>query len=192
MIPTRGNHDGGPLYKEIFDLSKDETCYYLCNLSKDVALITLDTNIAASGLQLDFLGKSLEENKSTKWLLTQYHRPIYPAVKSPYSGKKEWTALFDKYNLDLALEADGHVYKRTLPIKHDKHDPKGTVYVGEGCMGVGLRKPKSDLWYLQSPGKSGAFHHVMKLEFTANKLNYSAITFSNKVMDTYTFTAQNR
>lgn len=192
IIPARGNHDGGPLYKEIFDLTDAETCYYVTQLSKEVTLVTLDTNISAAGQQLNFLDKSLKDNKKIKWLMAQYHRPIYPAVKTPFSGKKQWTALFDKYNMDLALEADGHAYKRTVPIKNDKQDPKGVVYVGEGCMGVGLRKPKTTHWYLQKPGAVDTFHHVMKLEFTKKTLNYSAISETSEVKDSYVITAKKR
>lgn len=61
-----------------------------------------------------------------------------------------WAETFYQFGLDLALESDSHVMKRTLPLKPDPRgdegfsaapkDPKATVFIGEGCWGAPLRK----------------------------------------------------
>ena len=77
--------------------------------------------------------------------------------------------------MDLVVESDGHVIKRTVPIRNEKEDPTGIVYVGEGGLGVPQRKPKTDRWYLQKPGMSGAGHHVMRVSFSKEKLDYEVV-----------------
>ena len=192
IIPAKGNHDGGKIIFEVFDLV-GKPFYFTTQLSGNATLITLDTNISGGGNQAQFLKTELEKNKGSKWLLAQYHRPLYPAVKSPAKHKVFWCPLFEKYNLDVGLEADGHNIKRTVPIRKDKHDPKGVVYVGEGGLGVGQRTPKKDRWYLKSPGMADKGHHVMILEFNKkNTIDYQVMLLNGKIRDRYTFKPKKR
>ena len=60
-----------------------------------------------------------------------------------------WADNFYRHGLDLSIECDSHVMKRTHPLKPDpngfegfsmaKSDPKATTYIGEGCWGAPLR-----------------------------------------------------
>jgi hypothetical protein len=189
IIPTRGNHDGGPLYDEIFDTPGGSgKNYFHTMISPKVALITLNSEISAGGDQQAWLAKTLFDLRpKVRWLLAEYHRPVWPAVKSPGKAKKFWVPLFEKFNIDLAIESDGHVIKRTVPIRNEKKDPTGIVYVGEGGLGVPQRKPKSGRWYLQSPGMTGSDHHVMRVEFGKDKMDYEVILLDGKQADHYEF-----
>lgn len=187
IIPARGNHDKGPLYKEIFDIADKEVCYFNTVLNATSHLITLNSENSVAGEQLKFLEMTLKKNAKRQWSLAQYHRPVYPAVKGPGRAKKFWVPLFEKYNLDIALEADGHCIKRTVPIRAGKHDPTGVVYLGEGGLGVHQRGPKKDRWYLQPPGTALRGHHVMQLDFSKNKIEYKAVLLNGKTADSYTF-----
>lgn len=183
FIPAIGNHDGGPLYKEIFDILPDQPNWYTTSFGKDVALVTLDTCVGAEGAQSEWLEGELKRLRpTTKWLLTQYHHPLYPAVKNPPKHKEIFCPLFEKYNVDLACEADGHCIKRTLPIRADKLDPTGVTYIGEGGLGVGQRPPKTDRWYLEG-GVLGADNHVMELGFSDKALRIQVILLGGKVFD---------
>ena len=189
IIPTRGNHDGGPLYDEIFDnpggTGKN---YFHTMISPKVALVTLNSEISAGGDQQAWLAKTLFDLRpKVRWLLAEYHRPVWPAVKGPGKAKNFWVPLFEKFNLDLVVESDGHVIKRTVPIRNEKKDPTGIVYVGEGGLGVPQRNPKSDRWYLQSPGMSGNGHHVMRVLFGKDKMDYEVILLDGKLGDHYEF-----
>ena len=167
MIPTRGNHDPGPLFDQIFDGAGDSSLnYYTIDLTPKVSLITLNSEISAAGDQAKWLERELRRLRpKRRWLLAQYHRAIYPAVKNPAAMKEHWVPLFEKYDLDIALESDGHAVKRTVPIRAEALDPTGVVYIGEGGLGVPQREAKSDRWFLQEPGMSGSEHHVVLLEF---------------------------
>ena len=108
-------------------------------------------------------------------------------MKGPGKAKSFWVPLFEKFNLDLVVESDGHVIKRTVPIRNEKKDPTGIVYVGEGGLGVPQRKPKSDRWYLQKPGMAGAGHHAMKVAFGKTKMDYEVILLDRKRADEHQF-----
>ena len=186
IIPTRGNHDSGPLYKEIFNVEPKSPDWHTTNIGADVAIVTLDTNVSGGGSQQKWLEEELKRLRpESKWLLTQYHRPLYPAVKTAPAHKKIFCPIFDEYQVDLALEADGHCIKRTIPIKNDKADPTGTVYVGEGGLGVGQRKPNTKHWYLKG-GATGYEHHVMILDFKDESLRIRTVLLNNEIYDDHT------
>lgn len=186
IIPARGNHDGGPLYDQVFGFPKNDSNYYTTKLADQLTFITLNSEISASGDQAKWLESQLEDARpKSRWLLAQYHRPAFPAVKSPGSALQHWVPLFEKYNVDLVCEADGHNIKRTVPIRNNEHDKTGVVYIGEGGLGVGQRSPKTDRWYLKSPGMASKGHHVQMLSFSAENLDYKCITLESGITDRY-------
>ena len=215
IIPTLGNHDGGPLFYDVFHLNKNapgtenaktsvasneskgrkktmRSYWQTTALGGGVNIVTLDTNYSALGPQ----GKWLENELSTlrpksTWLLTNYHRPLYPAVKAAPSHKKTFVPLFEKYNVDVALESDGHCIKRTAPIRNEKIDPTGVTYIGEGGLGVGQRQPKTDLWYLKG-GLVGAGHHVMVLDFHKEHLEIKVVLMNQSIKDTFQLKARSK
>ncbi len=171
IIPTRGNHDRGPIFNSVFGLPDDDSNYFAINLGAQVRLITLNTEISTAGDQATWLAEELKQSRpGNRWLLAQYHRPAFPAVKAPSSALYSWVPLFERYDLDLACEQDGHTIKRTLPIRGNVEDATGVVYIGEGGLGVAQRTPKSERWYLQSPGMTDSASHVHILTFSADEL----------------------
>ncbi|MFT4540744.1 MAG: hypothetical protein ACI841_001214 [Planctomycetota bacterium] len=167
IVPVRGNHDVGPLYDEIFDSpGGGGKNYYVTQLGQRVALITLNSEISTAGNQAVWLEDQLASLRlENRWLLAQFHRPVYPAVKQPGVAKASWVPLFEDFDLDLVLESDGHVAKRSVPIRDEKHDPTGVTYIGEGGLGVPQRVPDGERWYLKPPGMTARGHHVTILEF---------------------------
>lgn len=171
ILPTRGNHDYGPLFDEVFDAPGVGTGWFHTALGAEVSLLTLNTNVSAAGDQLDWLESELAAAAdSARWIVTSYHRPLYPAVKSAGPAKPFWTPLFDRYRVDLSLESDGHCIKRTVPILADEPHPEGVVYVGEGGLGVPQRTARTDPWYLAEPGFARSGHHVLRLDFAPDGL----------------------
>lgn len=177
MIPVRGNHDVGPLYDQIFDEPGGKgRNYYVTQLGPEAVLVTLNSEISTTGDQALWLEEALEALRpSHRWLLTQFHRPLYPAVKTPGVAKSTWVPLFEAFDVDLVLESDGHVVKRTMPIRDEKHDPTGVTYIGEGGLGVPQRTPDADRWYLKPPGMTASGHHVTVLEFTPEHLRMTTV-----------------
>lgn len=186
IVPARGNHDIGPLFEEVFGYPSGDNNYFAINLTPQIRFITLNSEISAAGDQKKWLEAELATaREKNRFVVVQYHRPAYPAVKRPGRAKQHWVPLFEKYNVDLVCEADGHNVKRTVPIRNDKHDPSGVVYIGEGGLGVPQRTPKTDRWFLKSPGMAGMGHHVHVLSFQPKTLQGRAVGLDNKDLDAF-------
>lgn len=188
IIPTRGNHEGdGSMYNAVFNTPGTAGGnYFVTKLGANVTLLTMDTTTSIGGNQTKWLEQQLQAAQAGRWIVPNYHHPAFPAVKTASGARQFWVPLFEKYNVDVALESDGHVLKRTLPIRGEKHDPTGVVYVGEGGLGVPQRTPSSQ-WYLKAPGMAKAAHHVQVLSFSPEKLVYEAKGMTGTIEDTYTF-----
>lgn len=186
IIPARGNHDHGGIYNEVFAFPAGELeNYYAINLGPQVRYVTLNSETSVAGDQAAWLEKELKAGRpENRWLLTQYHTPVYPAVKRPGPNLLYWVPLFEEYNVDLVCEGDGHNIKRTAPIRESKIDPTGVTYIGEGGLGVGQRTPDAERWYLRPPhGKVGSEHHVQLLTFGKEKLDYRVVLLGGKIFD---------
>lgn len=187
IIPARGNHDVGPIFNEVFGFPIDHLNYYGVDLCATVHLVTLNSETSMGGNQARWLAKQLSVARAKRrWVLAQYHRPAFPAYKNASGALQHFVPLFDRYAVDMVLEADGHTIKRTVPIRNGQQNEAGTVYIGEGGLGVKPRTPKTDRWFLRSPGKSGSGHHVHKLTFSPKKLRMRVILLDDeKVYDDY-------
>jgi len=196
IIPTRGNHDNGPLFFEIFNLKKDAAksanekpekrrYWQTTKLGGGVNIITLDTNVSPKKGQEKWLEEQLStlRPKST-WLLVNHHRPLFPAVKSTPEHAKVWVPLFEKYNVDLALESDGHCIKRTVPIRNGKMDPTGVTYIGEGGLGAPQYHPKNDRWYLKG-GLVDRGNHMMILDFQPSHIGIDVMLLNGSILDSF-------
>ena len=191
IIPARGNHDTGKPFNEVFGFPDGDQNYYSINIGPQVRFVTINTEISTAGDQKVWLEKELADARpSNRWLLAQYHRPVYPAVKEPSKGLKSWVPLFEKYNVDLVCEADGHVIKRTVPIRDGKPDESGVVYIGEGGMGVPQRTPKTDRWYIDSPGMADRGDHVFVLTFGDDTLKVECKLEDGNIRDQFTLNAR--
>ena len=78
-----------------------------------------------------------------------------------------------------------------MPIKAEKQDPSGVVYLGEGGYGAPQRTPKG-LWYLEQPGFASKGDHHMELRVSAEKIDYKAVGMKGEVLDQHKFNPRNR
>lgn len=188
IIPARGNHDMGTIFNQVFAFPKRDENYYAVNLSRDVRLATLNTETSTAGDQRDWLAAELAaERWNHRWYIAQYHKPAFPAVKIPSGALMNWVPLLEQYQVNMACEADGHVIKRTPPLKGMKVDPEGVVYIGEGGLGVGQRTPKTGRWYLQDTAEHcGAAHHLHLLTFRPNRFDCRVVKLDGEVFDEFT------
>lgn len=197
VIPTRGNHEmSRMLFNDLwlFPGKLFKNNYYTSHFS-NLDLINLNTNIICGGPQKRWLKKELKKSAaSKKWILANYHRPAFPAVKKPGRARKHWVPLFEDFQIDLAIESDGHTLKRTAPIYREKVDHvRGITYVGEGGLGVSQRTPKrKNEWYFQAPGYALSAYHVMKLSVTPNQMTLDVVLGDGSVFDSIVMKPRNR
>lgn len=205
FIVARGNHDEEIGFQENFWLAEitDQLSfgYYFTTRLGTSALITLNTEISVAGDQREWLEEQLQEltsgDSTATWLMAQYHRPAYPVAKefdrhTFARVRNAWTPLFDQYNLDLALESDGHLLKRTMPIRNFAPAEDGVVYIGEGGLGVPQRVPIENLWFIEEPGYAVTANHVWLLDISPDSLHMKAIGINQEVVDEYTMYPRNR
>ncbi len=189
IVPAKGNHDGGILIAQVFDFDQQKQRYYYdVSFGPQFALVTLDTNIAGTGAQESYLKEALPRLRPDhRWLITQYHRPLWPAVKGVPSHKRVFVPVFERHNVDMALESDGHCMKRTVRIRNDKADPTGIVYLGEGGLGVGQRQADTSRWYLKADAGAmvGSAHHIVRLDLSESKLRSRFIQLDGSIADDY-------
>ena len=186
IIATRGNHEGdGEMFNHVFGFpGGDDVDYYVTHLGANATLITLDSNVSHGGDQRDWLEAQLIEAQARRWIVPGYHRPAFPAVKTPGDALEFWVPLFEMYEVDLVCESDGHALKRTVPIRDGAEAADGIVYVGEGGLGVSQRTPV-DQWYLDAPGMAMSAHHVQVLTFAPDELRYDVIGMDGEMLDSY-------
>jgi hypothetical protein len=164
IIAAAGNHEyapfggaqaGSQILTSIFDVPQDDVYYALTFGGSLLRLYTLNTEVAISGDQSDWLLSDLAATDTmVHWKMAQYHKPIRPheAGKSDQNAAyTEWAQSFYDFQVRLVFESDAHVVKTTHPLMPTTLDNgenneegyeadmnfvrtenRGTVYVGEG------------------------------------------------------------
>jgi calcineurin-like phosphoesterase family protein len=104
--------------------------------------------------------KNAHNNESIDWIIVYTFRPLYSSITEHYGDDvlpKTFHTLFDKYGVDVVLQAHNHNYQRTFPLKYnessffpqyhpiiaDKNmaeykDPNGVLFLTVGTGGAEL------------------------------------------------------
>lgn len=199
MVLAIGNHDvdGGfaaspeaaPFYYNFF--RQDQKGYFSRKFGPEVIVYVLDSGHTnpQGGAQRNWLAGEMKNTAGMRHKFALYHVPCYPsypgAFSGPYSagGREHWVPLFDRYDLDAAFENHYHTFKRTKPLRNGKVDPKGTVYLGDGCWGRPPRQVKARKdWYDE---KIASRRHVWLVDIEGPKILYRAMDPHGKVFDSY-------
>ena len=107
-------------YMKAFNLEKQ---YYSFNY-KNVHFLALSTETSydKGSKQYKFAENDLEQNadnSAINWIVVFYHRTAYSSgggLPDETNFRKTYHPLFDKYNVDLALQGHHHAYERMYPI----------------------------------------------------------------------------
>lgn len=189
IIAARGNHEGAWDVHRLFDTPRPEDYYALDFGKKFMRVYTLNSCIVRAGAQGEWLNKDLSENKDVKWKVAHYHHPFRPHHK----GKREqdaqykaWANDFYKYGMNLVIECDSHVVKRTWPVRPSndpgndqgfiRDDKNGITFIGEGCWGAPLRSNDDDKKWTRA---SASFNQVNWICVTPEKLFVRSIQVDN-------------
>ncbi|MFB5601004.1 MAG: metallophosphoesterase [Nitrososphaeraceae archaeon] len=205
-----GNHESESSkklkdYKEFFGLEKQ---YYSFNY-ENVHFLALSTEIPyeEDSEQYEFAIRDLEQSfkdSSIDWNVVFYHKQAYSSGGGPDDEddfREVYHPLFDKFNVDLALQGHVHAYERLYPITFNEDDDdepiiqdnntntyinsKGTIFVTVGTGGASeheLSKKK----YFSAAGVDGTFG-ILNIEVhnNNNNNNYTA-NDSNNITKTLT------
>jgi len=156
-----GNHevDSSKLLKDYMDYFELEEQYYSFNYG-NVHFIVLSTEMDFDddSEQYQFAVDDLEKysnDTSIEWIIASFHKQVYSSGSSPEDEedfREIYHPLFDKYNVDLALEGHLHAYERMYPITFNSNDedepivmdtnpstynnPNGTIFITVGTGGA--------------------------------------------------------
>ncbi len=178
ILPVHGNHENGDranlnyIFNSPYQNNDSSQIYYSATIGGNLLhVIALNSEIETGGAQKKWLEDDLKKNENCTFKAAVYHKPFRPH----YTGKREndyqynqWVWLFDKYGLDISIDADSHIHKITYPVSPDtlsakaemgfiRNDEKGTMYFGEGSWGARPRENDDDKsWTLSS----GSFNQI--------------------------------
>jgi hypothetical protein len=164
--------------------------YYSRKFGKNLVLYLLDSGHLAphAGEQAAWLDAQLAADRAFPQRFAIYHVPLYPSVR-PYDGSRSidgreaWVPIFDKHRLTAAFEHHDHAFKRTKLLRNNQPDPRGTLYLGDGCWGQGARAVGSARrWYEQ---KAASIQHFWLVDVFPNRVEYRAIDKEGQVFDVY-------
>jgi hypothetical protein len=132
-----GNHEAESSkklkdYMKAFALEKQ---YYSFNYQNVHFLaLSTETSYDEGSKQYKFAEKDLVQysnDKSIDWIVIFYHKNAYSSgggLPDEKDFRENYHPLFDKYNVDLALQGHHHAYERFYPIIfNDKNDNKPIV-----------------------------------------------------------------
>ncbi|HNT88850.1 MAG TPA: metallophosphoesterase family protein, partial [Candidatus Hydrogenedentes bacterium] len=164
--------------------------YFALQFGPDLALIMLDSGhtVPHDGAQKEWLEATLQELEDVPLKMAVYHVPFYPSHRGfdgslSVAGREHWLPLFDAHGVAAGFEHHDHTFKRTKPLRGGQVDPEGTVYLGDGCMGVPPREIKNEgAWYLE---KASGTPHFWLVTVADGAATYEAIDIHGEVFDRY-------
>jgi hypothetical protein len=198
MLVTIGNHEVKNSYRQPTEKARSfytlfsspgPQGYQCLDFGKYLSLLLLDSDHThtIAGEQSVWLSQKLAARRKIPHVFPVYHTPGYPGYREDTATQAKevrahWSPLFDKYEVKLAFENHDHCFKRTHPIRAGKVDPKGTIYLGDGAWGVGLRKPDpaKPKWYI---AKSADIRHLYLVTLYPDARHILAINEGGQVFD---------
>ncbi|MFQ5655999.1 MAG: purple acid phosphatase family protein [Candidatus Methylomirabilales bacterium] len=195
LLVVIGNHEvrghfrqtpeKAPFFYSLFAMP-GQRGYNVLDFGRYMSLILLDSGHThpIAGAQTKWLRQTLADRQEVRHLFAVYHVPAYPSVRpADYrvsaTIREHWVPLFEQFGLDVAFEHHDHVYKRTHPIRADKIDPLGVLYLGDGTWGVWPRRPR-EAWYL---AKTARKRHFILVTVDSQSRRFLAIDSDGEIFD---------
>ena len=201
MVVAVGNHevsssggdplDRAPYYFRFFPQEGLQP-YFVRELGLHTALFVLDSGhvVGHGGDQTEWLGNELQKYEKWPSKIALYHVPLYPSHRSfntflSKEGRKYWLPLFDQFRLTLGMENHDHTVKRTFPLRNgSKVEKDGTIFIGDGCWGQGVRSARQE-WYLET---SESKRHAWFLKLSETGIQGTAFGENAQILDEFTIT----
>jgi len=175
-----GNHEAESSkklkdYMKAFNLEKQ---YYSFNY-KNVHFLALSTETSydKGSKQYNFAQNDLEQNADNSaidWIVVFYHRNAYSSgggLPDETNFRKTYHPLFDKYNVDLALQGHHHAYERMYPITfNDDNKNKPIVNAKDKVKGSNVfQNPEGTIFLTVGTGGAESMPVAKSKPFSAAK-----------------------
>ena len=115
---------------------EEGVCYYFTY--SNVLFITMNNETQTSAAEVEKAQKWFEEvvtRNPAQYIIVAQHYQWFSGSSGSFNnstGYGRWKELFDKYNVDLAIAGNNHIYVRSKPIYQDKVSTDyryGTTYI---------------------------------------------------------------
>lgn len=174
--------------------AQDERSYSVRRFGPHLAVWLLDSgHVEAHGPeQAAWLDRTMEAMAEVPHKVAVYHVPLYPShrvyeTQGSVAGRLHWAPVFDRRGLDIAFENHDHTWKRTVPLRGGLPDPRGVLYLGDGCFG---QVPRAvcyrGRWYLEH---QASMQHFWCVDVDAEGLTCRAIDRHGETFDVWPETA---
>lgn len=197
MVLAIGNHEvrGGMtptnarFYLRYF-AQAGERSYHARTFGKNLAMFLLDSGHLSphDGEQAEWLDAQLSAHRNVPHQMAVYHVPLYPSHRAydgggSVQGRRAWLPIFDRHHLTVAFENHDHTFKRTPLLRENKPDPGGTLFLGDGCWGMGARTVDKELRpYLV---KAASVQHFWCVDVSRSRVEYRAVNKAGQIFDVY-------
>ena len=194
---AQGNHDadnsGSSEYLRLFGQNNWTSSFNY----KNVHFVPIDTESNPDAAALDKDLATARQNPNIKWIVAFYHKPIYtsPTNHEPDEAgiKNIVVPLFDKYHVDLVLQAHNHNYQRSYPLKADTitetkpdsvyQSPKGSIYMVVGTGGQDFYPLDGQAPYIQN--QFTAIPGFLKVDVSDTSLKGTFFANDGTIKDTF-------
>ena len=194
---AQGNHDadnsGSSEYLRLFGQNNWTSSFNY----KNVHFVPIDTESNPDAAALDKDLATARQDPNIKWIVAFYHKPIYtsPTNHEPDEAgiKNIVVPLFDKYHVDLVLQAHNHNYQRSYPLKADMvtetrpdsvyQSPKGSIYMVVGTGGQDFYPLNGQAPYIQN--QFTAIPGFLKVDVSDTSLKGTFFANDGTIKDTF-------
>ena len=140
MHTAIGNHDvrSTQLLAQYMDHYKTDfngSQYYAFNY-QNVHFLVMSTEApyGSGSAQYNFVDSDLQSasnDPAINWIVVAYHKPAYISPNPNHSALTDlrsiYHPIFEKYGVDLVLQAHVHVYERSYPLKFNSANPGSPI-----------------------------------------------------------------
>ena len=185
---VRGDHDNDARmnqYMQHFKISKDFYSFNRKNIH--FLIMSTETPYEINSEQYQFVKSDLDDASTDfniRWIIVSFHQPAYTSPTdckgcSPRVTLREvYHPLFDKYGVDLVLQAHDHNYERSNPILFNSKDSNNPIIVDKSENNYDFtRDPHGTLFVTVGTGGGELNHFEGKAPFIVKQ--YSVFGFLN-------------
>lgn len=166
----------------------------------DIQFFMLDSNrsnddFKPGGAQFEWLRTELEAS-TAKWKIAAHHHPTYTSDENDYGNTWETTSplgdlrvrritdLYERFDVDVVFFGHLHTYERTIPIRNNRPDPSGVVYIQAGGGGGNLEDfAPTPSWF---SGKTHRGHHYLMCHQFGDTLEIRMYNDQQALLDIFT------
>jgi acid phosphatase type 7 len=193
VYPCIGNHEKNHAhYYQYFSVPKPE--FYYSFTYGHAEFFSLDTNkpVGPGSEQYVWLEKALAASKA-KWKFCYHHHPVYSSDSDDYGNTfmgdsrfgdrnaRQLAELYEKYNVNVAMNGHIHVYERTYPIRGGKLDKKGVTYLTSGGGGGRLENFSPVPAFFKNHHRSK--YHYCLVSIHENQLSTKVVDNEGRLLD---------